>query len=128
MLFFFKQKTAYEMRISDWSSDVCSSDLLKKADAARIVNLSSILGSIALHEQPGSPIHEMKIVPAYSASKSAVNAYTAHLAWELRDTPIKVNAAHPGYVQTDRNHDGGEIEAGEGARTNPAPALPAAQG
>src|SRR3546814_1562647 len=28
MVFFFKQKTAYEMRISDWSSDVCSSDLL----------------------------------------------------------------------------------------------------
>src|SRR3546814_6232070 len=28
--FFFKQKTAYEMRISDWSSDVCSSDLLAK--------------------------------------------------------------------------------------------------
>src|SRR3546814_2787531 len=28
MFFFFKQKTAYEMRISDWSSDVCSSDLL----------------------------------------------------------------------------------------------------
>src|SRR3546814_9237530 len=29
MIFFFKQKTAYEMRISDWSSDVCSSDLAK---------------------------------------------------------------------------------------------------
>src|SRR3546814_7607426 len=29
-MFFFKQKTAYEMRISDWSSDVCSSDLMKK--------------------------------------------------------------------------------------------------
>src|SRR3546814_10094755 len=29
MFFFFKQKTAYEMRISDWSSDVCSSDLMK---------------------------------------------------------------------------------------------------
>src|SRR3546814_7531231 len=28
--FFFKQKTAYEMRISDWSSDVCSSDLLQR--------------------------------------------------------------------------------------------------
>src|SRR3546814_2540562 len=28
MVFFFKQKTAYEMRISDWSSDVCSSDLI----------------------------------------------------------------------------------------------------
>src|SRR3546814_15453612 len=31
-LFFFKQKTAYEMRISDWSSDVCSSDLERLAD------------------------------------------------------------------------------------------------
>src|SRR3546814_9759684 len=30
IFFFFKQKTAYEMRISDWSSDVCSSDLLDK--------------------------------------------------------------------------------------------------
>src|SRR3546814_7759776 len=34
VFFFFKQKTAYEMRISDWSSDVCSSDLLP-APAAR---------------------------------------------------------------------------------------------
>src|SRR3546814_11806970 len=34
MFFFFKQKTAYEMRISDWSSDVCSSDLLVEADRA----------------------------------------------------------------------------------------------
>src|SRR3546814_15258756 len=31
-LFFFKQKTAYEVRISDWSSDVCSSDLGRQAD------------------------------------------------------------------------------------------------
>src|SRR3546814_6086278 len=30
MFFFFKQKTAYEMRTSDWSSDVCSSDLLRR--------------------------------------------------------------------------------------------------
>src|SRR3546814_3509276 len=34
MFFFFKQKTAYEMRISDWSSDVCSSDL-KTAEVIR---------------------------------------------------------------------------------------------
>src|SRR3546814_5804492 len=33
--FFFKQKTAYEMRISDWSSDVCSSDLARKRQVAR---------------------------------------------------------------------------------------------
>src|SRR3546814_2286597 len=34
---FFKQKTAYEMRISDWSSDVCSSDLTKHATKAGVV-------------------------------------------------------------------------------------------
>src|SRR3546814_4609254 len=35
--FFFKQKTAYEMRISDWSSDVCSSDLNAKAQPKKIM-------------------------------------------------------------------------------------------
>src|SRR3546814_6179443 len=35
MFFFFKQKTAYEMRISDWSSDVCSSDLLDQVARRR---------------------------------------------------------------------------------------------
>src|SRR3546814_2228752 len=35
--FFFKQKTAYELRISDWSSDVCSSDLRLADDARRII-------------------------------------------------------------------------------------------
>src|SRR3546814_16630269 len=35
-VFFFKQKTAYEMRISDWSSDVCSSDLLETIGFLRI--------------------------------------------------------------------------------------------
>src|SRR3546814_3020133 len=34
--FFFKQKTAYEMRISDWSSDVCSSDLLRRRMAEAV--------------------------------------------------------------------------------------------
>src|SRR3546814_2439193 len=36
--FFFKQKTAYEMRISDWSSDVCSSDLLVDASQGSILD------------------------------------------------------------------------------------------
>src|SRR3546814_5411791 len=35
MFFFYKQKTAYEMRISDWSSDVCSSDLHGRHDQRR---------------------------------------------------------------------------------------------
>src|SRR3546814_7600520 len=37
MFFFFKQKTAYEMRISDWSSDVCSSDLLSYGEGVERV-------------------------------------------------------------------------------------------
>src|SRR3546814_10352517 len=41
--FFFKQKTAYEMRISDWSSDVCSSDLFVKP-AVPVAELAGFLG------------------------------------------------------------------------------------
>src|SRR3546814_3726829 len=52
-LFFFKQKTAYEMRISDWSSDVCSSDLywLIRPPPACVkctTSTSSLLANIAL--------------------------------------------------------------------------------
>src|SRR3546814_16141807 len=38
LFFFFKQKTAYEMRISDWSSDVCSSDLYLRAVTPKMKN------------------------------------------------------------------------------------------
>lgn len=100
--------------------------LLRKAPAARIVNLSSILGSLSLHSDPGSPIYHFK-VPAYDASKSALNAWTVHLAWELRDTAIKVNAAHPGSVKTDMN-SGGELSVVDGARTSVALALLDARG
>src|SRR3546814_2368615 len=37
LFFFFKQKTAYEMRISDWSSDVCSSDLFYDPMIAKVI-------------------------------------------------------------------------------------------
>src|SRR3546814_6410852 len=42
-VFFFKQKTAYEMRISDWISDVCSSDLVKFFRLLAIVALGRVL-------------------------------------------------------------------------------------
>lgn len=95
--------------------------LLHKSPAARIVNVSSMLGSLALHSDPASPIYDFK-VPAYDVSKSAVNAWTVHLAHELRDTPIKVNAVHPGSVKTDMNGNG-ELKVDEGARTSVAMAL-----
>src|SRR3546814_4470019 len=49
MFFFFKQKTAYEMRISDWSSDVCSSDLLLSAGRPPVtpMPMNEVLQSVA---------------------------------------------------------------------------------
>src|SRR3546814_10373672 len=41
LFFFFEQKTAYEVRISDWSSDVCSSDLRRRVARHRVVHRSS---------------------------------------------------------------------------------------
>ncbi len=91
--------------------------LLRKSDAGRIVNVSSILASIALHRDPTSPIYDFK-VPAYNVSKTAVNAWTVQLAHELRDSAIKVNTIHPGYVKTDMNAGEGELDIPEGARTS----------
>jgi NAD(P)-dependent dehydrogenase (short-subunit alcohol dehydrogenase family) len=93
--------------------------LLRKSEAGRIVNLSSILGSITYHATPGSPVYDFK-VPAYNVSKSAVNAYTVQLAYELRDSKIKVNAAHPGWVKTELGGEGATMEIPDGAKTSVA--------
>ena len=96
--------------------------LLRKSSAGRIVNVSSLLGSISEHQNPASFIYEFKGVPAYNVSKSAVNAWTVHLAHELKEAGIKVNTIHPGYVQTDMNKSGdqqnGELSVPDGARTS----------
>lgn len=92
--------------------------LLRKSEAGRIVNLSSILGSTTYHATPGSPVYESKSSPAYNVSKAAVNAYTVQLAYELQDTKIKVNAAHPGWVKTEMGGEGAQMELPEGAKTS----------
>lgn len=89
--------------------------LLRTSPAGRIVNQSSALASLTLHSTPGSGIEDFKPL-AYNASKTAVNAFTVHLAHALKETAIKVNAAHPGNVVTDLN-PAGLISAVEGART-----------
>lgn len=89
--------------------------LLRTAPAGRIVNQSSILASLTLHSTPDSGLENLKPL-AYNASKTAVNAFTVHLAHALKDTAIKVNAAHPGDVITDLNPNG-LISVVEGART-----------
>jgi NAD(P)-dependent dehydrogenase (short-subunit alcohol dehydrogenase family) len=91
--------------------------LLKKSSAGRIVNLSSILGSLTLHADPKSPIAGSKLF-AYDASKSALNAFTIHLAAELKNTNIKVNSAHPGWVKTEMGTDQAPMELVDGAKTS----------
>ena len=90
--------------------------LIRKSSAGRIVNVSSALGSITMHSDPSSAIYNYKIA-AYDVSKSAVNAWTVHLAWELKDTAIKVNTIHPGSVKTDMN-SAGSLDVEEGAKSS----------
>ncbi|MDI9335600.1 MAG: SDR family oxidoreductase [Gammaproteobacteria bacterium] len=89
--------------------------LIRLSPSGRIVNHSSILGSLNLHSDPSSTIYHYKIL-AYNSSKTALNAFTTHLAYELRNTKIKVNSAHPGSVVTDLNPSG-LLTVEEGAQT-----------
>lgn len=91
--------------------------LIKKAPEGRIVNLSSILGSLTLHSMPNSPIEPAKAF-AYNASKTALNAYTVHLAHELKDTQIKVNSAHPGWVKTELGGPHAPMEIADSYKTS----------
>lgn len=81
-------------------------DLLRQSPAPRIVNVTSGLGSLTLQSDPGYKYYPVKPA-AYVASKAALNAYTIVIAYNLRDTPFKVNAVDPGYTATDfNNHTG----------------------
>lgn len=91
--------------------------LIKKSPAGRIVNLSSILASLKMHADPESPIYGAKSF-AYDASKTALNAFTIHLAYDLRNTNIKVNSAHPGWVKTDMGGQEAPMELSEGGKTS----------
>jgi NAD(P)-dependent dehydrogenase (short-subunit alcohol dehydrogenase family) len=77
--------------------------LLRRSPEARIVNVSSEVGSVTSMTDPASPLSQYPAGLAYPSSKTALNIITALYARELRDTPIKVNAANPGYTATDLN-------------------------
>src|SRR3546814_18095173 len=85
--FFFKQKTAYEMRISDWSSDVCSSDLLYRAGDAADVGNGIALGIARIGADAGDRLDddaaiEQPVVEAGAAARAV-------------DAAIGRNAARP---------------------------------
>ncbi|MGA9671565.1 MAG: SDR family oxidoreductase [Terracidiphilus sp.] len=88
--------------------------LLKKTQAGRIVNISSGLGSLTFNSDPEWTGRDVKFI-GYSASKAALNMLTVHLAYELRETKIKVNSANPGYTKTDLNDNQGTQPVETGA-------------
>lgn len=81
-------------------------DLLKQSTEPRIVNVTSGLGSLNLQADPSYKHYPVKPA-AYVASKAALNSYTIVLAYELRDTPFKINSVDPGYTATDFNNHSG---------------------
>lgn len=91
--------------------------LIKKSDSGRIINVSSILGSNTVQSDESSPWSGIKPF-AYNASKAALNSFTVHLAAALKDSGIKVNSAHPGWVKTDLGGKNAPLEAPEGAKTS----------
>ncbi|WP_029148558.1 SDR family oxidoreductase [Methylophilus sp. 5] len=101
--------------------------LLQRSPAGRIVNLSSILGSQTLHSAPNSPIEAAKGL-AYNASKSALNMFTIHLAHALKDSNIKVNSAHPGWVKTELGGADAPMEVSDSWKTSVRLATLDAQG
>jgi len=80
--------------------------LLRRSAAGRIVNISSGLGSLTFNSDPAWTGYDWKLI-GYNASKAALNMLTVHLAYEVRDTSIKVNSANPGFTKTDLNDNTG---------------------
>jgi NAD(P)-dependent dehydrogenase (short-subunit alcohol dehydrogenase family) len=81
-------------------------DLLRRAPHPRIVNVGSSGASLTLSSDPAWKYYHHKAA-IYPASKAALHMYTIVLAYELRDTPFKVNAVDPGFTATDLNNHRG---------------------
>jgi NAD(P)-dependent dehydrogenase (short-subunit alcohol dehydrogenase family) len=81
---------------------------LKQSAHPRIVNVTSTLASLTLHQDPAWPLYNAKLI-SYGPSKTAINAYTVALAYEYRNTNFRINCVTPGYTSTDLNgHSGGK--------------------
>src|SRR3546814_6100798 len=81
VVFFFNQKTAYEMRISDWSSDVCSSDLGKTRMTEDEIGKQVVDVAVSIHREVGPGLLEM--------------VYEVLLAHELRRRGLRVERQVP---------------------------------
>ena len=101
--------------------------LLRRGEGARVVNLSSTLGSLTALSDPAHPLFGLNLL-AYNSSKTALNAVTVSLAKDLADDGVSVIAVCPGWVRTDMGGEGAPRSVEEGARivvrvaTEPEPA------
>jgi NAD(P)-dependent dehydrogenase (short-subunit alcohol dehydrogenase family) len=89
--------------------------LLKNSTEPRIVNVTTELSSLTRHGDPSWKFYPLKS-SAYGPSKTALNAYTVMLAFELKDSNFKVNCVCPGFTATDFNNYRGEKTVEDGAR------------
>jgi NAD(P)-dependent dehydrogenase (short-subunit alcohol dehydrogenase family) len=90
-------------------------DLLKAAPEPRIVNVTSGLASLTLHSDPSWKYYNFK-GGAYGPSKTALNAYTIALAFELKDSLFKINVVDPGFTGTDFNQHRGTGNVADAAK------------
>jgi NAD(P)-dependent dehydrogenase (short-subunit alcohol dehydrogenase family) len=88
--------------------------LLRKSPGARIVNVSSGVGSLTTNSDPNFPWRSI-FGPVYPASKTALNALTVAMALELEPEGIKVNAVSPGFTRTNLNGYTGTETVEQGA-------------
>ena len=91
--------------------------LIEKSEAGRIVNVSSVMGSLTIHSDPTAEIYGIKPF-AYDSSKTALIQFTVLLAQALADSPIMVNSAHPGWVKTDLGTEYAPLDVKVGAKTS----------
>jgi NAD(P)-dependent dehydrogenase (short-subunit alcohol dehydrogenase family) len=89
--------------------------LLRRSPAPRIVNVSSAIGSLTITSDPDGPLAGLPASAAYAPSKTVLNALTVQYANELRKDGILVNAADPGFVDTDINNHSGYLTPAQGA-------------
>ncbi|TDP90551.1 SDR family NAD(P)-dependent oxidoreductase [Labedaea rhizosphaerae] len=89
--------------------------LLRRAKAARVVNVSSHGGSVTLNADLSGPLAGLLPSAAYLPSKSALNALTVQYAKELSADGIAVNVVAPGFVATDSNNHTGVLTVAQGA-------------
>jgi NAD(P)-dependent dehydrogenase (short-subunit alcohol dehydrogenase family) len=89
--------------------------LLRASSDARIVNVSSGVGSLTTNADPAFPFHAM-FGPVYPASKAALNAVTLAMMIELESTAIKVNLVSPAFTSTNLNGYAGTESVEDGSR------------